>query len=78
MLLAQLRLTEKRILRGTMDGVRRRLAPIRGIPTKVSLSMPLPLQLHLSLCTLLYAPSMHSCPLLSTGSLGPCKTLMKI
>lgn len=33
---AQLRLGEKRILRGTMDGVRRRLAPIRGIPTKVS------------------------------------------
>lgn len=31
----QLRLGEKRILRGTMDGVRRRLAPIRGIPTKV-------------------------------------------
>ena len=31
----QLRLNEKRILRGTMDGVRRRLAPIRGIPTKV-------------------------------------------
>lgn len=33
--LSQLRLGEKRILRGTMDGVRRRLAPIRGIPTKV-------------------------------------------
>lgn len=33
-LAAQLRLQEKRILRGTMDGVRRRLAPIRGIPTK--------------------------------------------
>ncbi|KAL4445791.1 hypothetical protein ABPG77_008990 [Micractinium sp. CCAP 211/92] len=33
-LAAQLRLGEKRILRGTMDGVRRRLAPIRGIPTK--------------------------------------------
>lgn len=33
--LPQLRLDEKRILRGTMDGVRRRLAPIRGIPTKV-------------------------------------------
>ena len=32
---AQLRLSEKRILRGTMEGVRRRLAPIRGIPTKV-------------------------------------------
>lgn len=32
---AQLRLCEKRILRGTMEGVRRRLAPIRGIPTKV-------------------------------------------
>lgn len=31
---AMLRLGEKRILRGTMDGVRRRLAPIRGIPTK--------------------------------------------
>lgn len=33
-LAAQLRLEEKRILRGTMDAVRRRLAPIRGIPTK--------------------------------------------
>lgn len=31
---AALRAAEKRILRGTMDGVRRRLAPIRGIPTK--------------------------------------------
>lgn len=31
---ALLRASEKRILRGTMDGVRRRLAPIRGIPTK--------------------------------------------
>lgn len=31
---AMLRLGEKRILQGTMDGVRRRLAPIRGIPTK--------------------------------------------
>lgn len=31
---AMLRLSEKRILRGTMDGVRTRLAPIRGIPTK--------------------------------------------
>ncbi|KAL4859859.1 Nucleolar GTP-binding protein 1 [Chlorella vulgaris] len=33
-LAAQLRLGEKRILSGTMGGVRRRLAPIRGIPTK--------------------------------------------
>jgi len=33
-LAGQLRLSEKRVLRGTMDGVRRRLAPIRGIPTK--------------------------------------------
>ena len=31
---AALRVAEKRILRGTMDGVRRKLAPIRGIPTK--------------------------------------------
>lgn len=31
---AALRVSEKRILQGTMDGVRRRLAPIRGIPTK--------------------------------------------
>lgn len=31
---AALRAAEKRVLRGTMDGVRRRLAPIRGIPTK--------------------------------------------
>lgn len=31
---AALKVSEKRILRGTMDGVRRRLAPIRGIPTK--------------------------------------------
>ena len=31
---AALKVAEKRILRGTMDGVRRRLAPIRGIPTK--------------------------------------------
>ncbi len=30
----QLRLEEKRVLRGTMDSARRRLAPIRGIPTK--------------------------------------------
>ena len=29
-----LTLGEKKILRGTMDGVRKRLAPIRGIPTK--------------------------------------------
>ena len=35
-LAAQLRVAEKRILSGTMGGVRRRLAPIRGIPTKVS------------------------------------------
>eukprot|EP00887_Chlorella_sp_A99_P004667 scaffold4.g4667.t1 len=33
-LAAILRLGEKNILRGTMGGVRRRLAPIRGIPTK--------------------------------------------
>ena len=33
-LAAALKVSEKRILRGTMDGVRRRLAPIRGIPTK--------------------------------------------
>jgi histone-lysine N-methyltransferase SETD3 len=33
-LAAVLKVSEKRILRGTMDGVRRRLAPIRGIPTK--------------------------------------------
>ena len=33
-LAARLRLTEKSILQGTMDAVRRRLAPIRGIPTK--------------------------------------------
>lgn len=31
---AVLRLSEKQILGGTMTGVRRRLAPIRGIPTK--------------------------------------------
>ena len=31
---ATLRLGEKRVLQGTMNGVRRRLAPIRGIPTK--------------------------------------------
>jgi len=33
-LAARLRLCEKAILQGTMDAVRRRLAPIRGIPTK--------------------------------------------
>ena len=33
-LAARLRLCEKSILQGTMDAVRRRLAPIRGIPTK--------------------------------------------
>jgi len=31
---AQLRLAEKTILQGTLDAVRRRLAPIRGVPTK--------------------------------------------
>ena len=31
---AQLRLGEKRILNGTLGGARRRLAPIRGVPTK--------------------------------------------
>ncbi|KAK9917898.1 hypothetical protein WJX75_009348 [Coccomyxa subellipsoidea] len=31
---ARLRMAEKRILQGTLDAVRRRLAPIRGIPTK--------------------------------------------
>jgi protein-histidine N-methyltransferase len=30
----QLRMEEKRIVSGTMDAVRARLAPIRGIPTK--------------------------------------------
>ena len=30
----RLRLTEKKILNATTDAVRRRLAPIRGIPTK--------------------------------------------
>ncbi len=30
----QLRMEEKRIVGGTMDAVRARLAPIRGIPTK--------------------------------------------
>ena len=33
-LAAKLRLSEKRIISGTMDAVRKRLAPIRGIPTK--------------------------------------------
>jgi hypothetical protein len=33
-LAARLRLGEKKILSGTMDAVRRKLAPIRGIPTK--------------------------------------------
>ena len=33
-LAAKLRLAEKQILAATMDAVRRRLAPIRGIPTK--------------------------------------------
>ena len=33
-LAARLRLAEKRILQGTLDAVRRRLAPIRGIPTR--------------------------------------------
>lgn len=33
-LATQLRLEEKRIVAGTMDAVRRRLDPIRGIPTK--------------------------------------------
>lgn len=37
---ALLRLGEKRVLRGTMDGVRTRLAPIRGIPTKSGLQDP--------------------------------------
>lgn len=30
----EMRLVEKRIINGFMDGVRRKLAPIRGIPTK--------------------------------------------
>ena len=34
LLAARLRLCEKKILSATMDAVRRRLAPIRGIPTK--------------------------------------------
>jgi len=33
-LAARVRLCEKRILNGTMNGVRTRLAPIRGVPTK--------------------------------------------
>ena len=33
-LAAQLRLAEKGVLQGTLDTVRRRLAPIRGVPTK--------------------------------------------
>ena len=37
---ALLRLGEKRVLRGTMDGVRTRLAPIRGIPTKTGMQDP--------------------------------------
>jgi protein-histidine N-methyltransferase len=39
-LAAQLRLAEKRILRSSMDGVRMRLAPIRGIPTKSGFQDP--------------------------------------
>jgi histone-lysine N-methyltransferase SETD3 len=39
-LAARLRLGEKRVLRGTMDGVRRRLAPIRGVPTKKGMEDP--------------------------------------
>ena len=39
-LAAALRLGEKRILLGTMAGVRRRLAPIRGIPTKKGMADP--------------------------------------
>ena len=34
------RLVEKRILRSTMDSVRRRLAPIRGVPTKQGMEDP--------------------------------------
>ncbi|CAL5229330.1 g12636 [Coccomyxa viridis] len=33
-LAARLRLAEKRVLQSTLDAVRRRLAPIRGVPTK--------------------------------------------
>lgn len=34
MLATQVRYAEKRVLMGTLDGIRKRLAPIRGIPTK--------------------------------------------
>ncbi len=61
----QLRLGEKRILRGTMDGVRRRLAPIRGIPTKV---IDLMQRLHL-LATVQLFSSVHVSHLLSSGNL---------
>lgn len=37
---ADLRINEKRVLRGTMDGLRRRLAPIRKIPTKKGMQDP--------------------------------------
>lgn len=33
-LAVKLRLSEKRIISSTMDAVRQRLAPVRGIPTK--------------------------------------------
>mmetsp|Transcript_4662 Transcript_4662/g.11038 ORF Transcript_4662/g.11038 Transcript_4662/m.11038 type:complete len:518 (-) Transcript_4662:222-1775(-) len=39
-LACQLRTEEKRIISGTMDGVRNKLAPIRGIPTKQGLQNP--------------------------------------
>ncbi|KAF5827149.1 Rubisco LSMT substrate-binding-domain-containing protein, partial [Dunaliella salina] len=39
-LACQLRTEEKRIVSGTMDGVRNKLAPIRGIPTKQGLQNP--------------------------------------
>lgn len=39
-LAAKQRLAEKRILRSTMDTVRRRLAPIRGVPTKQGMQDP--------------------------------------
>uniref|UniRef100_A0A7S3UAG2 Rubisco LSMT substrate-binding domain-containing protein n=1 Tax=Picocystis salinarum TaxID=88271 RepID=A0A7S3UAG2_9CHLO len=37
---ADLRINEKRVLRGTMDGIRRRLAPIRKVPTKKGMQDP--------------------------------------
>ena len=84
-LAALLRLGEKRILRATMGGVRRRLAPIRGIPTKAGTlqastlwpwGMPAGLWLRCIRCKELGPVPATDCLMIAPGAL--CRTPTRI